>query len=122
MSQQVAVVTGVRGVATRMWRRAGRDPRPGLADDWPEGWSWRQRSCPLGRAIQPGEVADAVAFLARAGGVPEDREADGLVGAYSVADNLVLDRYSDPEFARFGVRNLKAVDALADGIPFRKAT
>jgi simple sugar transport system ATP-binding protein len=50
------------------------------------------------------------------GHVPEDREADGLVGAYSVADNLVLDRYNDPEFARFGVRNLKAVDALADGL------
>jgi simple sugar transport system ATP-binding protein len=48
------------------------------------------------------------------GHVPEDREADGLVGAYSVADNLVLDRYSEPEFARFGVRNLKAVDVLAD--------
>lgn len=40
--------------------------RPGLADDWPEGWSWWQRSCPLGRAILPAEVADAVAFLARA--------------------------------------------------------
>lgn len=43
--------------------------RPGLADDWPEGWAWWQRSCPLGRPILPAEVADAVAFLAGASGV-----------------------------------------------------
>jgi NAD(P)-dependent dehydrogenase (short-subunit alcohol dehydrogenase family) len=43
--------------------------RPGLADDWPEGWAWWQRACPLGRPILPAEVADAVAFLAGAGGV-----------------------------------------------------
>jgi NAD(P)-dependent dehydrogenase (short-subunit alcohol dehydrogenase family) len=43
--------------------------RPGLAQDWPEGWEWWQRTCPLGRPIQPGEVADAVAFLAAASGV-----------------------------------------------------
>jgi NAD(P)-dependent dehydrogenase (short-subunit alcohol dehydrogenase family) len=43
--------------------------RPGLADDWPEGWSWWQRSCPLGRPILPAEVADAVVFLAGASGV-----------------------------------------------------
>ena len=43
--------------------------RPGLADDWPEGWAWWQRTCPLGRPILPAEVADAVAFLAGATGV-----------------------------------------------------
>jgi len=48
------------------------------------------------------------------GHVPEDREADGLVGGYSVADNLVLDRFDEPEFARFGIRNRGAVDALAE--------
>ncbi|MFM9135809.1 MAG: ABC transporter ATP-binding protein, partial [bacterium] len=47
------------------------------------------------------------------GHVPEDREADGLVGPYSVADNLVLDRYDEPEFASRGVRKRGAVDALA---------
>lgn len=47
------------------------------------------------------------------GHVPEDRETDGLVGGYSVADNLVLDRYDEPEFSRYGVRNRGAVDALA---------
>lgn len=43
--------------------------RPGLAEDWPLGWEWWQRTCPLGRAIHPSEVADAVAFLAASSGV-----------------------------------------------------
>jgi 3-oxoacyl-[acyl-carrier protein] reductase len=43
--------------------------RPGLAEDWPEGWEWWLRTCPAGRAIRPAEVADAVAFLAAATGV-----------------------------------------------------
>ena len=47
------------------------------------------------------------------GHVPEDREADGLVGPYSVADNLVLDRFDEPEFARRGVRRRGAIDSLA---------
>jgi ABC-type uncharacterized transport system ATPase subunit len=33
------------------------------------------------------------------GYVPEDRQHDGLVGGFSVAENLVLDRYDDAEFA-----------------------
>jgi len=48
------------------------------------------------------------------GHVPEDREKDGLVGLYSIADNLVLDRFDEPEFARAGVRRLDQVDALAN--------
>lgn len=36
------------------------------------------------------------------GFVPEDRNEDGLVGAFSVAENLILDRSDDPEFSRFG--------------------
>lgn len=43
--------------------------RPGLAEDWPEGWEWWQRTCPLGRPIHPVEVADAVCFLAAATGI-----------------------------------------------------
>lgn len=45
--------------------------RPGLADSWPEGWSWWSRTCPLGRAVTAREVADVAAFLvsARAAGV-----------------------------------------------------
>ena len=48
------------------------------------------------------------------GHVPEDREKDGLVGPYSIADNLVLDRFAEPEFARGGIRRMDAVDALAN--------
>ena len=47
------------------------------------------------------------------GHVPEDREKDGLVGPYSVADNLVLNRFDEPEFASRGVRNRGAVSTLA---------
>lgn len=47
------------------------------------------------------------------GHVPEDREKDGLVGLYSIADNLVLDRFADPQFARGGIRRMDAVNALA---------
>ena len=47
------------------------------------------------------------------GHVPEDREKDGLVGAYSIADNMVLNRFDEPEFASRGVRNRAAVNTLA---------
>lgn len=47
------------------------------------------------------------------GHVPEDREKDGVVGPYSIADNMVLNRFDEPEFASRGVRNRKAVNALA---------
>jgi len=47
------------------------------------------------------------------GHVPEDRETDGLVGPYSVADNLVLDRYDEPAFARRGVRRRGPINELA---------
>jgi general nucleoside transport system ATP-binding protein len=50
------------------------------------------------------------------GHVPEDREKDGLVGPYSVADNLVLNRFADPEFSSRGIRDRKAVAALATGL------
>ena len=47
------------------------------------------------------------------GHVPEDREKDGVVGPYSIADNMVLNRFDEPEFASRGVRNSKAVNQLA---------
>lgn len=47
------------------------------------------------------------------GHVPEDREKDGVVGVYSIADNMVLNRFDEPEFASRGIRNRKAVNALA---------
>ena len=50
------------------------------------------------------------------GHVPEDREKDGLVGPYSVADNLVLNRFDSPEFSTRGIRDRKAVAALATSL------
>jgi general nucleoside transport system ATP-binding protein len=45
--------------------------------------------------------------------IPEDRQADGLVGDFSVADNMVLDTYNRPPFAS-GIRlNLGAIAANA---------
>lgn len=47
------------------------------------------------------------------GHVPEDREKDGVVGPYSIADNMVLNRFDEPQFATRGVRNRSAVRQLA---------
>jgi general nucleoside transport system ATP-binding protein len=47
------------------------------------------------------------------GFVPEDRTEDGLVGGFSVAENLILDRSSDPEFSRAGTIRRAALDAFA---------
>lgn len=45
--------------------------------------------------------------------VPEDREKDGLVGGYSIADNMVLTRYHESPFANRGLRNFDQVNAAA---------
>ncbi|MDH3682783.1 MAG: ATP-binding cassette domain-containing protein, partial [Acidimicrobiia bacterium] len=45
--------------------------------------------------------------------IPEDRGKHGLVGSYSVADNLVLNRYYKAPFARRMIRKRGAVDAEA---------
>lgn len=47
------------------------------------------------------------------GFVPEDRKEDGLVGGFSVAENLILDRSSDPAFAAGGTLRRGAIDAFA---------
>ncbi|WP_298743407.1 ABC transporter ATP-binding protein [uncultured Microbacterium sp.] len=47
------------------------------------------------------------------GFVPEDRKEDGLVGNFSVAENLVLDRSTDPEFSRMGTIRRAALDDFA---------
>ncbi len=47
------------------------------------------------------------------GFVPEDRTVDGLVGPFSVAENLILDRTSDPEFVRFGTVRAAERDRFA---------
>ncbi|WP_394249774.1 ABC transporter ATP-binding protein [Arthrobacter pityocampae] len=47
----------------------------------------------LGRSVKD-------VIRAGVGFVPEDRSVDGLVGTFSVAENLVLNRYDDAPFAR----------------------
>jgi simple sugar transport system ATP-binding protein len=45
--------------------------------------------------------------------VPEDRQEDGLIGDFSVADNMVLDQYNKPPFAKGINLNLGAIAANA---------
>ena len=47
------------------------------------------------------------------GYVPEDRLHDGLVGSFSVAENLVLDRYNRAPFGRHGSLDLAEIDRFA---------
>ncbi|MDQ1481986.1 MAG: ral nucleoside transport system ATP-binding protein [Actinomycetota bacterium] len=52
--------------------------------------------------------------LARGVGyVPEDRSHDGLVGGFTIAENLVLDIFDQPPFAKGMSLNLKAIDENA---------
>src|SRR5690606_2080523 len=53
----------------------------------------------VGRTVR--QVLDA-----GVGFIPEDRSTDGLVGEFTVAENLVLDRTNGPPFARRGVLQL----------------
>jgi ABC-type uncharacterized transport system ATPase subunit len=48
------------------------------------------------------------------GFVPEDRQHDGLVGAFSVAENLILDCWSDDKFSSGPSLKLAAVRANAE--------
>ena len=48
------------------------------------------------------------------GHIPEDREKHGLVGGYSIADNLVLNEFDQEPFAKNGVRQFDAVRENAD--------
>ncbi|HHW83418.1 MAG TPA: ABC transporter ATP-binding protein [Actinomycetales bacterium] len=47
------------------------------------------------------------------GFVPEDRSVEGLVGALTVAENLILDRTNDPEFVRMGSLRLGVLEEFA---------
>jgi simple sugar transport system ATP-binding protein len=46
--------------------------------------------------------------------VPEDRQQDGLVLPFPVADNLILNTYYLPPFARLGTLNRDAILATAE--------
>ena len=48
------------------------------------------------------------------GHIPEDRERHGLVGTYSIADNLVLNCYEDEPYSHRGVRNQAAIREHAE--------
>jgi ABC-type uncharacterized transport system ATPase subunit len=59
--------------------------------------------------------ADADHVLeAGVGHVPEDRQQDGLVVDFAIADNMVLDTYDEPPFARGIIRNMDAVLEAAE--------
>lgn len=45
--------------------------------------------------------------------IPEDREKHGLVASYSITDNLVLNQFDQPPFARGWIRNSIAMDSNA---------
>ncbi|MBO1770657.1 ABC transporter ATP-binding protein [Agrococcus sp. TF02-05] len=47
------------------------------------------------------------------GFVPEDRKVDGLVGDFSIAENLMLDRYSGAPFVRAGTVDREERDRFA---------
>lgn len=46
--------------------------------------------------------------------IPEDRGKHGLVGSYTIADNLVLNRYHQAPFSKRFVRDTAAIDAEAE--------
>jgi ABC-type uncharacterized transport system ATPase subunit len=48
------------------------------------------------------------------GHVPEDRQRDGLIVSFSIADNLVLDTFDRPPFARGIVRDFSSVRQAAE--------
>ncbi|MGO1316713.1 MAG: ABC transporter ATP-binding protein [Cellulomonadaceae bacterium] len=48
------------------------------------------------------------------GFVPEDRSTDGLIGSFTIAENLVLDLHDTPPFAKGAAMNLRAIDENAD--------
>ncbi|MDX2376970.1 ABC transporter ATP-binding protein [Microbacterium sp. LRZ72] len=48
------------------------------------------------------------------GFVPEDRKEDGLVGTFTIAENLMLDRSQEPPFVKGGALQLSALSAFAD--------
>jgi simple sugar transport system ATP-binding protein len=49
------------------------------------------------------------AHLAGVSHIPEDREKHGLVTSYSIADNLVLNRFDQAPFAKGWIRNIEEV-------------
>jgi simple sugar transport system ATP-binding protein len=61
----------------------------------------------VGRSVR-GILDEGVGF------VPEDRTEDGLVGSFSVAENLILDRSSDAAFVRGGTIRRGVLEDFAE--------
>ncbi|MQA81509.1 MAG: ATP-binding cassette domain-containing protein [Streptosporangiales bacterium] len=64
-----------------------------------------------GRDITHAHVDDILDMSV--GYVPEDRMHDGLVGPFSIAENLVLDHYDKPPYARGLALDIKAIQRNA---------
>jgi len=60
----------------------------------------------LGKGVR-GILDEGVGF------VPEDRQEDGLVGSFTVAENLILDRSSDARFQTLGTVRRGVLDDFA---------
>jgi general nucleoside transport system ATP-binding protein len=69
----------------------------------PSAGSVRLEGADLGRTSTHGRL------LAGIGYIPEDRQEDGLVGDFSVAENMVLDVYDQPPYASRFALNLGAI-------------
>ncbi len=63
---------------------------------------------PITNALPRQTIDDGLGF------VPEDRKHDGFVGSFTVAENLVLNRYRDAEFARGPALDLGAIRRFAE--------
>ena len=50
------------------------------------------------------------------GHVPEDRNKHGIVNAFTIADNLVLNTYYRKPFARRRIRQLRDIDEQASDL------
>jgi ABC-type uncharacterized transport system ATPase subunit len=86
-TELVEAITALRPVASGAIRILGRDVTQASVD----------------RVLESG-----------VGHIPEDRVEDGLVLDFSIADNLVLDTYDKPPFARWIVRDEEAILRTAD--------
>ncbi len=60
----------------------------------------------VGRSVR--QILDA-----GVGFIPEDRQVDGLVGGFTIAENLMLDRSFGPPFVRHGTLQLDALEEFA---------
>jgi len=48
------------------------------------------------------------------GNVPEDRQRDGLVGSFSIAENLILDVFDEPPYSRRGALDWDRIHSSAE--------